>query len=135
LGGDKIYVDYWVVKFEDQYVEQADLDRSTSICLFRKIYGEFQNPADGYVLDAVGSRPTAYARGGRMSDFEEQIWSDFWDIAHDPARAKQNGIRAAHGEAVYTELRPGKTYRLELRASGGLSIAPADTTQRTKPGA
>jgi hypothetical protein len=136
LWGDKIYVDYWVVKFEDQYVEKADLDRSTSICLFRKIYGEFQNPADGYVLDAVGSRPTAYAQGGRMSDFEQRIWNDFWDLANDPARAKENGIRAIHGEAVYTELRPGMTYRLELRASGGLSIAPVDRPPpRSQPAA
>jgi hypothetical protein len=27
-----------------------------------------------------------------------------------------------HGEAPSIELRPGKTYRVELRASGGLTI-------------
>jgi hypothetical protein len=124
LRGDMVYVDYWVVKFDDKYVERADLDRSTSICLFRRIFGEHQEPGDGYVLDKVGSRPTAYARGGKMSDFERQIWDDFWNIANDPQRARQLGIRAAHGEAVSVQLRPGKTYRLELRASGGLTIAP-----------
>ena len=127
LLGDMIYVDYWVVKFEDKYVEQADIDRSTSICLFRRIFGEHQEPYDGYVIDEVGSRPTAYARGGQMSEFEQQIWDDFWNIAHDPDRAQQLGIRAAHGEAVSTKLRLGKTYRLHLRASGGLTITPAET--------
>jgi hypothetical protein len=60
-----------------------------------------------------------------MSDFEKQIWDDFWNIANDPQRAQQLGIRAAHGEAVSVQLRPGKTYRLQLRASGGLTITPA----------
>ena len=54
IRGDVVYIDYWVVKFDDAYVEQSDLDRSTSICLFRRIFGEFQEPQDGYVLDDVG---------------------------------------------------------------------------------
>ena len=31
-------------------------------------------------------------------------------------------MRALQGEAPYIEARPGKSYRLELRASGGLVI-------------
>jgi len=31
-------------------------------------------------------------------------------------------VRAIHGEAPFMELRPCKSYRVELRASGGLSI-------------
>lgn len=131
IRGDLVYVDYWVVKFEDKYIEQADLDRSTSICLFRRIFGEYQEPKDGYVLDQVGSRPTAYGRGTPMSDFERQIWDDFWNIANNPQRARELGIRAAHGEAVSTQLRPAMTYRLQLRASGGLTITPE--TASTSP--
>ena len=134
LQGNKAYVEYWVVKFEDKYVQEADLNRSTSICLFRRIFGEFQTPADGYVLDAVGSRPTAYARGGRMSEFERQIWSDFWELANDPEQARKKGIRAAHGEAPSTELREGRTYRVELRASGGLTISPVKKIGPVKDG-
>ena len=137
LDGDKVYVDYWVVKFDDKYVEASDLHRSTSICLFRGIHGEYQSPSEAYRLDTIGTRPAAYSRGRPMSDFEKQIWTDFWDIANDLARARKNGIRAAHGEEAYTQLRQGKTYRLELRASGGLTIKPAteSAVRRSKPSA
>ena len=36
--------------------------------------------------------------------------------------ARQMGVRAIHGEAPFIETRPGKTYSVELRASGGLTI-------------
>lgn len=126
LEGDKVYVDYWVVKFADHYVERAEINRATSICLFRGIHGEYQSPAEAYRLDDVGERPPAYARGKEVSDFEQQIWADFWEFANDPKLAYEKGIRAAHGEEPYTAVRKGMTYRLELRASGGLSIAPVD---------
>ena len=124
IEGDLVYVDFWIVKFDEEYVEQADVHRSTSICLFRRIFGEYQEPREGYVLDQVGSRPHAYARGGKPTEFEQSIWSDFWNIANDPDKAQAKGIRAAHGEAVATRLRKGKKYRVVLRASGGLSITP-----------
>ena len=133
LEGDKVYVDYWVVKFDDSYVEQSELNRATSICLFRGIHGEFQSPAEAYRLDTVGSRPAAYERGTPMSEFEKAIWNDFWDIANDPERAREKGIRAAHGEEPYTQVRAGMTYRLELRASGGLSITPTGNPARSAP--
>ena len=125
LAGDMIYVDYWVVKFDDKYVEEADIERSTSICLFRRIFGEHQRPKDGHSLDTVGDRPKAYGREGEISEFEQSIWSDFWNIANDPEVAAEKGIRAAHGQALSTKLLEGRKYRLNLRASDGLSITPA----------
>ena len=126
IEGDLVYVDYRVVKFEDRYVEQSDLHRSTSICLFHRLFGEHQHPRDGYTLDSSGARPVAYARDVEMTDFEQRIWQDFWTIAGDPERARELGIRAAHGEAPYTKLRNGQTYWLVLRAADGLSIVPGD---------
>lgn len=122
--GDVVYIDYWVVKFEDRYIEEADLARSTSICLFRRIFGERQQAVDGFVLDEPGTRPNAYARGTKMSDFEKSLWDDFWSIANDAEKARSLGIRSAGGEAPYKKVEEGKTYLLELRASGGLSINP-----------
>ena len=124
LHGDVIYVDNWIVKFDDKFIEEADLERGTSLCLFRRIFGENQSPIDGYSLDEVGMRPQAYARGGVMSDFEKEIWKDFWEFANDPRRAAEMGIRAANGEAVSVKVREGMKYSLELRASGGMSISP-----------
>lgn len=122
IVGDVIYLDSWVVKFEDKYIEQADVDRSTTLVLFRRIFGEHQQPKDGYELDKFGVRPLAYAQGGAMTDFERKIWEDFWNIANDPKKAEELGIRAAHGEAPSIKARKGTSYRVMLRASDGLSI-------------
>jgi hypothetical protein len=124
--GDMVYVDYLNVTFDDKFIEEADLERSTSLALFQRIFGEHQQPVEGFQLDTVGTRPTAYARGTEASDFEKKIWNDFWLIANDPKRAAELGIRAANGEAVAIRVRPGMTYEIELRASGGMTIRPVD---------
>jgi hypothetical protein len=81
----------------------------------------------------VGSAPRAYARGGQVSNFERKIWDDFWVIANDPSRAEALGIRAAHGQAVSMKVQEGKSYRVELRASDGLSIVPDDALREAAP--
>jgi hypothetical protein len=132
IRGDVVYIDNLIVKFDDKYVQEADLERGTSLVLFKRIFGERQQPSDGYPLDEIGSAPRAYARGGKMSDFEKRIWEDFWLIANDPARAERMGIRAAHGQAVSMKVQKGKSYRVELRASDGLSIVPEDPTASSR---
>jgi hypothetical protein len=126
IRGDMVYVDYLRVTFEDKYVEKSELDRSTAICLFQRIFGEHQEAADGYQLDEVGTRPTVYAQGAEMSDFERKIWSDFWLIANDPKQAAELGIYAAHGAAVSMRVRPQATYLLELRSTGDMTIRPVE---------
>jgi outer membrane murein-binding lipoprotein Lpp len=127
IRGDVVYIDNWIVKFDDKYVEEQDLERGTSLVLFRRIFGEMQQPIDGFPLDEVGQAPRAYARGGQMSDFEKKIFGDFWEIANDEERAKEMGIRAAHGQAVSMKVQKDKTYKVQLRASDGLSIVPEET--------
>jgi hypothetical protein len=124
VKGEIVYVDGLVVKFDDKYVEAADLDRSTSLFVFKRIYSDTQNPRDGFPLDTVGSQPLAYSRGGKPSEFEQRIWDDFWSVANDRQKAEMLGIRAAHGEAVSIKPERGLSYRLELRASGGLTVKP-----------
>ncbi len=135
LEGDVVYVEAQVVSFEDKYVEQADPLRSTSICVFQRIFGERQKPMDGHSLDKEGARPKAYETGGKISDFEKKIWYDFWTIANDKAKAAELGIRAAYRDAPSMKVQPGKKYQLNLRASGSLSISPGedDDTPATGP--
>jgi hypothetical protein len=124
IVGNLVYVDYLKVTFDDRYIEESDLDRGTAICLFQRIFGEHQDPASGERLDEVGTRPTAYARGTAMSDFEKKIWDDFWSIANDPERAANIGIHAAHEVAVGMRVEPQKTYEIELRATGEMTFRP-----------
>ena len=124
LPGDVIYIDNWVVKFDDQYVEQADIERGTSLVLFRRVFSEHQQPTEGVILDEVGRRPQAYASGGALSEFERKLWSEFWEFANDPKKAADMGIRAANGEAISIQVREGMSYHLQLRNSGGMSFQP-----------
>jgi uncharacterized coiled-coil protein SlyX len=126
IEGDIVHVAALVVKFADKDVEMGDLLRGTSLYLFKRIYGDKQKPENGFVLDAVGSRPAAYQRGAKMSDWEQGLWSEFWDYANDPEKAKRAGVRAAHGEAVYQKMRPGKRYKVFFRSTGELWIEPED---------
>jgi hypothetical protein len=127
IRGDMIYVDYLTVNFEDKYIEKSDLDRATSIALFQRIFGEHQEPAKGFQLDTVGTRPTAYARGTQMSDFEKKIWDDFWLIANDQKRAQELGIDAIQGKAVAIRAQPGKSYEIKLRSTGDITIRPIES--------
>ncbi len=132
LPGDVIYIDNWIVKFDDAYVEKGDVERGTSLCLFRRIFSEDSLPSEGFALDEVGMRPQAYARGSQLSDFEKKLWADFWEFANEPQKASEMGIRAANGEAVSIKVREGKVYNISLRASGGLSIEPANAAINPK---
>lgn len=136
IPGDLIYIDAWVVKFDDKYVEEADIDRSTSLVLFRRVFGEHQRPLEGFALDEAGKRPAAYGSGEQLSDLERKIWSDFWSVANDERKQDELGIRAAHGEAPSMKVQKGKAYRVEIRASGGLSItSEGDAQLPAKPAA
>ena len=95
------------------------------------IFGEHQEPAKGFQLDTVGTRPTAYARGTQMSDFEKKIWDDFWLIANDNKRAQELGIDAIQGKAVAIRAQPGKSYEIELLSTGDMTIRPIESKSPT----
>lgn len=130
IKGDLVYIDSWIVKFDDKYVEQADLHRSTSLVLFKRIYGEKQEPIQGFVLDEAGFAPRVYARGDRPTDFAQKIFGDFWSVANDHQKQQELGIRAAHGTADYIKVEKGKSYKVEIRSSGDVTIGPDDSAPR-----
>ncbi len=123
IDGALVYLDAQVIKFDDHFVESQDLLRGSSLLLFRRIFGEYQNPADGFVIDTVGERPLAYAPESGANAFQDELWANFWEYANDPAVSRQSGVRAMHGEAPYIKLVENKRYSVELRHAGGLSIS------------
>ncbi len=123
IEGDLLYVDAQVIKFDDSFVEDHDLLRGSTLLLFRRLFGEFQAPSEGFPIDAVGVRPRAYSAEDDGA-FEAALWKDFWDYANQPEIARASGVRAMHGEAPYMKLRADKHYLIELRSSEGLVIRP-----------
>lgn len=126
VRGRTVYVETLVIKFDDHYVESGDALRGTSICLFRRLFGEDQRPTDGVPIDTAGQQPLVYAGDEPPPPLHRDLWNRFWEYANDPELANEHGVRAIHGEAPFIELRPGRTYRVELRASGGLTIRTLD---------
>lgn len=125
IEGKRIYLESLVIKFEDDYVEAGEFLRGTSICLFNRIFSERVAPADGQELDQRNTHPDSYSDGDTEDEmFRGELWEKFWDYANDPEAAAEKGVRAIHGEAPFMEIRPGRSYKVELRSSGGLSIKP-----------
>ncbi|MFT5052752.1 MAG: hypothetical protein ACI8QZ_004189 [Chlamydiales bacterium] len=122
VQGSRVYIEALVMKFDDQFVEAGDLLRGSSVCIFKRIFGDNQKPNEGVELDKSGTRPLPYLGDNLPSPLYKQLWDNFWDYANDPDLAREKGVRAIHGEAPFTEMRAGRRYRIELRASGGLSI-------------
>jgi hypothetical protein len=136
IPGDVAYFDTLVIKFEDAFspgealplseeVLNAQLSRK-AIIIFRRIFSEKQKPEDGFALDTPGLPPGVYQPASALSPFENQLWREFWEIANNPQLAASRGVRAAHGQAVYTRLIKGNRYILERRILGDLTIRPAD---------
>ncbi|MEM7307116.1 MAG: hypothetical protein AAF682_10625 [Planctomycetota bacterium] len=122
VAGRRVYLESLVVKFDDNFVEGGDFLRGTSVCFFRRAFGEDQKPTDGEPLDVAGRRPRIYTGDMSPDPFYDDLWTRFWDYANDPDEAQARGVRAIHGEAPFMEVVAGKTYQIELRASGGLTI-------------
>lgn len=122
IKGNKFYVDGWIVAFEDKYIEQADELRGASLFVFKSIYGNDERPRDAQRLDDDSQdRPGIY-QDDRKSEFEQKIWSDFWGVCNDPHKQQELGIRASHGQTTYIVGQEGKTYQVEIRASGSMGI-------------
>ncbi len=126
--GEKLYVDGWIVSFEDKYVENADELRSASMYVFKSIYGDNEKPSEGQSLDmesANGGAPGIY-KSAQKRAFEDKIWGDFWKVSNDIGLQEELGIRAVHGQASYIKPIEGKTYQIHMRASGGMTLNPIE---------
>lgn len=122
VRGTRVYVEALVIRFDDTYVERGDALRGTSVCLFQRLFGDQQEPAQGSTIDVRGQMPRAYGDEEGPDPFFQDLWKNFWDYANDPRAAEKKGVRALQGEAPSIEARVGKSYRIELRASGGLTL-------------
>jgi len=132
LPGREFYFDTLLIKFEDHFVEANDPLKGRALMIFRRVYSDTVKPEEGVVLDPVGRSPEVYAEKGTVSEFEKDLWRQFWELANNEELAKQKGIRAVHGDAPYMRLEPGKVYELQLRTTGEVSITPGISITRTR---
>lgn len=126
IEGEVVYFDALVLKFDSELVSAGDPLKGKSVLLFRRMYGEHQNPKDGTTLDEseLDGVPSVYRVRDSISAGEKELWGRFWNLASNPEFAKQQGVRVAQGEAVYTKMEKGMLYELSLDDAGGLNIKP-----------
>ena len=123
IDGDVLYIDTMVIKFEDNFVEQGDVLKGSALCLFNRLFSEKQKPEEGFRIDAEGETPKPYKLDSlNTTDFEKELWGNFWKLAQDPEFAKTKGVRAAHGVAPSMKLQEGSTYKLEMRNTGEMTF-------------
>ena len=124
LLGNTFFIDCWVAKFEDKYIEQVDDLRGQSLVMFKSIFGNDQKPSEAFSLDESSQRVPKPYQTDRQSEFEAKIWADFNAVCNDREKQKELGIRAIHGQANYLPPEEGRTYQINLRSTGDVSLTP-----------
>lgn len=127
LSGEEIYIDTLVVQFERAFIEGGDALRGKTLLMFRRAFGDKQNPHDGVPLHRSKGEsqvPEATQVDAVPTPFETELWAKFWAYANDPKAAAAAGIKVAQGEAVSKKAVQGQVYQLRLRASGGVTMEP-----------
>ncbi len=126
VEGDVIYFDALIVRFEDKMVMDG---KARALYLWRRIYGETTPPEAGTPIEECGTEPKRYAGLLKALPIKDQqlFWSSIWDLANDPEKLRQYGIKAINGNAVYDQFRPGLIYVFKLNPAGGLypEVVPA----------
>ena len=124
IDGDVLYVDAQVIKFDDSFLQEHELEKGSTLLLFRRLFGEHQAPAEGFALAAAQRPPDGYSVESAPDAFSAELWDNFWDYANRPEVLERTGVRAMHGEAPYMRLEAGRSYQVELRTTDGLTIRP-----------
>jgi hypothetical protein len=145
--GDLVYFEAATLKFDHDLVGNDASEQTTSLAIFRRIFGDRQiaaNVADlfdssasdeqvlptGGEFTSTGSSATAGETGipssGRsLSDFA--LWEMFWRFMTDPDLAATYGVRIAQVEAPAIAPKTGQKWQLTLDASGGLNLLLIDS--------
>jgi len=117
IEGDVVHFDALIVKFDNELVEDG---KARALFLWRRVYGEFMSPSEGYPIEIHGKEPPRYEKVFAVLKPKERdlFWAEVWDLAHDRESLSEYGVQAVYGNAVYTQLRPGLVYIFKVDATG-----------------
>ena len=123
IRGNTAHIDALVIKIQQDFVQKNDPLRGHSIVLFHRLFGEHQPPVNGYPIDEPGKIPDIY-RGvdPKVSEFEQQLWKNFWRLTEDESYREQMGVRVAHRESPWSPFEPNRLYRLTIESDGGINL-------------
>jgi hypothetical protein len=126
IEGDIIHFDALIVRFEDKMVTDG---KARALYLWRRVYGERMAPGDGFVIEEPGTEPRRYSGLLKALPVRHQqlFWSSIWDLANDPEKLHEHGIRAIYGSVIYQKLKEGLVYVFKISPTGQLypEVVPA----------
>jgi hypothetical protein len=119
IEGTIVHFDAVIVKFDDKMVADG---KSRALYLWRRVYGERMSPGEGFAIEEPGTEPRRYS--GLLEALpikhRELFWSAIWDLANDPDKLREHGIKAIYGSAMYQPLKEGLIYVFKISPTGQL---------------
>jgi hypothetical protein len=120
--GNIIQFQALVVRFHDSLIELGDQLKGKSIFLFLRAFVLDKDNSQVFDLTPLHEIPAGYKVPGARNEFEEKIWSTFWDFALNPKKRDGVGIKNAQIEAPGSLFLPGTIYTIRIEHDGGLRI-------------
>lgn len=119
IEGDVVHFDALIVKFEDQLVADG---KSRALYLWRRVYGERMPPGEGFAIEEPGAEPRRYSDLLQTLPVQHRqvFWAGIWDLANDPEKLREHGIKAIYGSVIYQKLREGLIYVFKISPTGQL---------------
>lgn len=123
VEGTSIWVDTYVVQFDDKLVEANDPLKGHSLAVFRRIFGR-RGPDAGFDLQSASGAPLGHeSDNAQQAALEREVWKEFWKLPEDGKLREKYGVKAAFGGSVFNEqFKPGFVYTLTLDPRGGLKM-------------
>lgn len=118
--GSAVYFEGLVIKFDHERVGRGEPGRAASMVMFRRIFGDQQEPVTGYPLPESANPLSETAR--QADPMGGILWARFWDFIDDPKTCEEYGVRVAQIEAPSVPVKPGQSWQVHLDAAGGLNI-------------
>jgi membrane protein implicated in regulation of membrane protease activity len=117
VEGDVVHFDALIVKFDNRRVMDG---KERALYLWRRVYGEQMAPGQGFPIEQTGAEPKRYEDIFRLvgTKDKEVFWREMWDLANDPDRLSDIGVKAIYGNAVYAKLEKGRLYVFMIGATG-----------------
>src|SRR3989338_7167433 len=73
-------------------------------------------------ITRVHEIPKGYKVPGVESEFEKNLWEEFWQYALDPKARERSRIKNAQIEAPGSMFLPGAIYTVKIEHDGGIRI-------------
>lgn len=129
--GRQVYFEGLVIKFDYDHIQAADEQRSSSVVVFRRVFGDQQAAQSVPSFANYELLTSAPAK----SIVDAELWQRFWDLVEDPVLRERYGVRIAQCEAPAVRLRTGQIWEVDLAAAGGLNLTKLSDANRFAGGA